>query len=249
MPTAVQQYTDEIHDELGYWATWLPGTKLSLGHCGRIRDRTFTPETSLSEFGLEVADLPAESPIDIQHATHGAVSYRVEGKAENKTIPQVPPGSAGIELSFSRDNAVVLIARNAVQHRLANVPALEASLNQLADAGKFDREMAVITHLIVADSATILISSGSQSRIALSAEADLTAGLLDLANASVSLSRVSASGMQTEIVAAHGLTPLFKLVGFRRRGIFLGRRSAGRLEFEEDAAPASLSELEPGDTD
>jgi hypothetical protein len=248
MPPTVQQYTDEIHDELGYWATWLPGVKLRLGDIGRIRDRVFTPEGSLERLGLPVTD-DGESLSDIQHATRGAVAYRVQTKADTQAIPHVPQGSAGIALEFSRENAVVLVVRDAVERRLADVSALERRLTELVNAGEFDPEYAVVTHVVTAGTATVLISRSADSRVELSAKADLSLGLLDLASADAQLSRVGGSGMETEILARRGLTPLFKLVGFKRRGVFLGRPRVGRLHFEDEDVPASLSEVIPGDAD
>jgi hypothetical protein len=250
MPQVAHQYTSEIHDELGYWATWLPSKQLHLGDCGRIRDREFTVEATLADFGIDFESVSDTNVASIQHATHGGVDWHVEAKGDNKSIPQIPQGSAGFIVDLSKGKALVLVVSGAVEERIADVPSIQKKLDELAASGDFDRELAVITHLVKADRATVLIASDSSGQIALSAEVDLTAGLLDLANANAGLSRVASSGLETEIVAEQGLTPLFKLMGFRRRGLFLGRRKeSGRLYHEGEAGPVSLSEIAPGDTD
>ena len=78
---------------------------------------------------------------------------------------------------------------------------------------------------------------------------DFKAGLLDLANASLSFSRVSSKNMETELIADQGATPLFKLAGFKKGGWFWGSPKVAPLGFDTDDDPGELDELELLETD
>lgn len=247
----VRQYTDEIHDALGYWATWLPGSPLELGQCGPLQGRVFDPQSALTNFGIELDSPTVGQLTDIQYVTKGAVSYSLHGAADSERIPGIPEGKAGIKLSFSRENAIVFVAKDARHTRIADVNQLAKTLYELISVGEFPAEFAVITEIITAGTASIMISSSDGAQLSLSADADFSAGLIDVANASLGLSRVSSKNLQTEIVAQQSLTPLFKLVGLKRNGRFLRRKkNVGRLKFEDRAGESEeVGEVDPPDVD
>jgi hypothetical protein len=245
-----EQYTDEIHQALKYWATWLPGTPLKLGDCGPVDGRVFTPEASLSDFGITFDVTRDTTGTDLQHASEGAVNYRVQLSGGTQLIPNVPQGSAGLEVTFAGERAVVFVVRDGLIDRIANVHALTGTLLSAIRSGDFPREYAVVTQLVTAGVATVLISNGNEAGFSVTAKADFTAGLLDLASAQAGLTRVSSHRIQTEVLAERGITPLFKLVGFKRQGVFWGRREkVAALGFGDGPDVGDLSELAPADTD
>jgi len=71
--------------------------------------------------------------------------------------------------------------------------------------------------LVRAESATILISGSTSSRIELKATANIGADKLDIADASLSLNIAFEKNIGTKIVAEKGLTPLFKVRRGRER--------------------------------
>lgn len=242
----IRQYTTEIHDALGYWATWLPGNPLELGQCGPIRHRVFDPQDSLANFKIEFETEKGGEPSNIQYVSEGGVSYTVQAAADNQRIPEIPQGKAGIKLRFSRDNAIVFVATQARHHRIAGTNRLAKTIYDRISVGEFPPQYAVVTEVVVADSGTIVISSGSGAELAMSAEADLTAGLLDLASGGLGFSRVSSQDLRTEIIAKESLTPLFKLVGLKRNGRFIwSKEDVSRLGFEDiDRDSLDFGELE-----
>jgi hypothetical protein len=74
----------------------------------------------------------------------------------------------------------------------------------------------VITELITADSATILISATEKAHIDLSAKGQVAPTGLSLADASAGLQVTRSSGVATQILAAQKLTPLFRASGVRK---------------------------------
>ena len=249
MASAVQVYTDEIHESLEYWATWLPNETIRLGDYGPVRDRVFHSEGSLSKLGIAFKVAPKGQPVDIQHISKGGVRYSIHGSTSATAGPTLPLGQAGFELAFTRANATVFVARGARTSRVEDIDQLNRMLLDLVREGEFRGDHAVVTNVVEVDSATVFVASQAGARIALSAGADIAAGLLDLANAALGLTVVSAEGLETEVVAAKKITPLFNLAGFKKGGIFRGSPSFGRLGFEEDPDPGELAEVVPADTD
>jgi hypothetical protein len=248
-PEPVRQYTDEIHDALGYWATWLPGNRLELGQCGPVSQRVFDPQSSLANFNIEFEVAPDSDPSDIQYQSKGAVQYTLQAAADTQQIQGIPQGTAGIKLNFNRENAVVLVAKQARQRRMADTNSLIGTLNENILTGEFPVNFAVVTDVVVADSGSIIISSSRDAEMSVTAKADFSAGLLDLASASLGLERKSSRDLQTEILAQTSLTPLFKLVGLKRNGRFgLGKKKVDRLRFE-DSEDLEVGLIDPGDVD
>jgi hypothetical protein len=243
-----RQYTDEIFEKFGYWATWKPNETIKLGDCGPVSNRVFSPEASLTkDFGIDFDTTTLGDPADLQYGSSDVVDYRIQLAGGNVVIPGIPQGKAGIEVNFSRENGIVFVLRSGRDRRIANIHSLRETLLARTTEASFPREYAVVTNLMHADAATILISSSAGARFAASAEADLSAGLVELANVMAGLTRVAAQGLQTEFFAQAGLTPLFKLAGFKKGGVFWGAPTFKNLEFAEDADPGDLDEIIPSD--
>ena len=162
-------------------------------------------------------------------------------------IPQIPQGNAGVQVDFGGTGGVVLVVREGREQRIENLDAVGAELLRLIREGRVAREYALVTHVVEATSMTALISSSGESSFVASAEADLTAGLLDLANLSGGLTRVSSSNLEVELVAQAHATPLCKLSGFKRRGWYRGTPRVMPLGFDSEDDPGSLDELLLGD--
>jgi len=246
----VHRYTDEIHEQLGYWATWLPGKRIRLGDCGPIRDREFKVERNLKDFGIPFKKAPSGAPgNNIVHSSAAGVEWEFQAAGGVAHIEGVPPGKAGVAVRFSRANAIVLVVHEPRESQIADIYALREALLERTLDGEFPESYAVVTSVVDAGSTTVLISNSGEGLFSASAEADLAAGPVDLANAKLALQRVSWRGLETEVVAEHGLTPLFQLAGFKKGGRFRGKPDFKGLAFEEDPEPGTLAELAPGDTD
>jgi hypothetical protein len=249
MSAPVRQYTAEIHAKLGYWASWLPTTPIRLGDCGRIRDREFSPETTLERLGVSFEMGEESEPLEIAYRSENAVDYKFQLAVGNQAIPEVPQGQAGVEISFSKENGVVFVVRDGRQRRIQDLDTLASDLESLIETGGMRREYAVVTHVVDAASASVLISSGGSGKFVASAQADLKAGLIELANGKAGFSRLVARNIGTELLAREGLTPLYKLFGFKKSGWFWGSPKAVPLGLTADSDPGALAELAPAESD
>jgi len=102
-------YTKEILEQLNYNATWLPTVQLAPGDLCDLRGHEMQVVSNLAEFEIpfELEDPAVET--DIEYSSEGAVSINFKASGDPP-----PAGSlldlndAGVSLSFSRSQAVVL---------------------------------------------------------------------------------------------------------------------------------------------
>jgi hypothetical protein len=229
----VDRYLEEIRNQLQpYWATWSPSTHLALGDCGTIEDGVFTREANVRHFDVEFSENPNPVIGGWVHKSSGAMTVTIQAKVDAQKIEGVPQGKAGIEIRFSREHAVVFLAPSGNETTIDNIHLLKQQLVEKALEGslqeRFPDDFAVVTHVVTADAATVLISEDRDGKFVATAEADFKAGLESLADASIDFSVASEHKVRTALNAEKAATPLFR--GFRLKRNGWGELVAGTLE-------------------
>jgi hypothetical protein len=79
--------------------------------------------------------------------------------------------------------------------------------------------------LLEAENATIIISYSKNSKIELKASADVGSGQFKLTNAALGLNIASEQGSHFKAIAQHGVTPLYRVMGYRHP--LFGREGLG----------------------
>ena len=115
------QYTNEIHKQLGYLATWLPGGTMELGDYGTLDDHLYTRLGSLKDRGFKVRPAPRGTPLEIEYSSRESVTLTIQLKGQNKNLPNIPSGQAGIDLKFTRSGSCVVVLNDAVERTVANL--------------------------------------------------------------------------------------------------------------------------------
>ena len=216
-----KQYTDEMKKKFGYIATWLPGTPFILGDIGILNDNVFTHVAFLNDFEIQFDTRVDETGDDIEYSSQGSVS--VTTKVSGTVAPQ---GStlgnidAGFIVDFGNENSILFKANQIKTNLIANTAKLGDQILKLYHDGKWNKHWVVITELVSAESATILISNSTNAKIELKANANIEATKLDIADAKFDFGATFSKGMDTKIIAQSGLTPLFKVMALKSR-IFL----------------------------
>lgn len=213
MTSLAERYVREMHSSLDYWATWAPGVEIKLGDCGRINDDwSFQPERNVKAFGIDfgVDAAPATAPWN--HTSDKSMSVNFQFQAGAQVIPQIPQGTAGIQIKFSRKNAIVFAAVGGRNSRIADIYELKRRVLDLARKGEFPDDFVVVTELVMAESATVLLSESDNAEFVASASADFKAGIVDIGNSSLNIATQFTSNVRTEIVAQNHVTPLFRAV-------------------------------------
>lgn len=221
MASAQGQYTNEMKKKFGYYATWNPGVPLKLGDIGTFNDNVFTRLSNLADRGIEFEVRPDETKTPLEHNSEGSVS--VTTKLSGTVAPQgsvLTNLDAGIIVEFSKENSTLFKANNTTSPSIKDTITLGEQVLKLYREGKWNKNWVIITELVEAENATVIISNNSNSKIELKANANIDAPTFDIADAEFKFSTQFSKGLETKIISAEGLTPLFKVMGMKTR-IFL----------------------------
>jgi len=206
-----KNYSNELYQQFRYLATWLPGTPLALGDIGVLKNNEFTKISNLSNEGIKFDELKDETKSDIDYSSKGAVS--ITTKASGVLAPQssvLGEVDAGITVEFSKENAILFKANETLSPSIKDQITLGKEILKRFKDGKWDKDWAVITELVVAKSGTILISSSSSGKIELKAKGKVEAAKLDIADAGLGFELSFSKDLATKIIAQESITPLFK---------------------------------------
>jgi hypothetical protein len=214
----VKKYTDELYKQFHYFATWLPGAPLELGAIGILKNNEFTKVSNLKNEGIEFEIEDDVTKSDLEHATNGAVSITTKLSG---TVPAagsvLANADAGFTVEFSQENAILFKANGTLTPRINDQIKLGKEVIKRYEQGKWDKDWVIITELVKADSATIIISSSEKGKVELKAKADISTAKLDIADASLNLECTFSKDLSTKIITEQGITPLFKLSRIKSR--------------------------------
>ncbi len=217
MPSPVKRYQLEMHNNLGFFATWLPSTTIALGDIGVLQGGRFRRVASLKELGIVQTD--------VREGTAENVSYSASAKRSDSigvgARTADPLASGELSISFTSEGGYIFDAINMKQMEVADRISLASNVLKAHKDGRWQKEWLVIDALYRAESATILVSEDASSEIVLKADAAaLPAGLLPLADPKLRLGIASSSGKIVHIVAANNLHPLYSCVKVRESLLF-----------------------------
>jgi hypothetical protein len=216
-----EQYTDEMKKNFGYYATWQPGVEIQLGHIGIFKDNAFTHISDLASMGIQFEIEADLSKVNLEYNSKGSITVatKVSGTAP-PTGSVLTTADAGIIIEFSKESATLFKANNTVTPMIRDTIKLGDEILKLYLAGKWNKKWVVVTELVKAESATIIISNNSAGKIELKANANVNTANIDVADVKFDFSVQYAKGLETKIIAEDGITPLFKIMGMKT-GIFI----------------------------
>jgi hypothetical protein len=186
----------------------------------------FRPEGQLKDFDIDFSTEQDPTSSDTDYSSRKGLQITFQTKAGTNAIPNIPHGSAGMRVKFSRRQAVVIAVKGGSEHRIASQHQLRLKL--LESAGKSNgipQKWFVVTHLVECAFASVVVAKGSKAEFVVSAQADLAAGVIDLANAQLGFTVEVENYIGCRMLAKQGATPLF-------RGLRLKQDWRGRQEIE-----------------
>ncbi|MBV9772355.1 MAG: hypothetical protein JO040_00300, partial [Gemmatimonadetes bacterium] len=154
-----KQYVRELFDKFSYLATWLPGVPLRVGDVGVMRDGYFQRLSSLENLGLTFTVRQDDVGTQLDYASRGAVS--VSFKAAGAIPPYgsvLAEASAGVVIRMNRENAVLFQVLGASFPSIEDQLGLEHEIRRRHAAGEWNTDHLVVTEVLQARSATILIA-------------------------------------------------------------------------------------------
>ena len=138
----------------------------------------FDPKRNVVDFGVQ-AELLKSKPVQrdphLDFQSKQGVEIKAQAQGESRGIPNLPQGAAGAEISFSRENAAFVAALGVKEYQVSDQYGLQEELKELVRAAKFPPDYVVVTDIISARSATILISTGRGQSITIQADASADA--------------------------------------------------------------------------
>jgi hypothetical protein len=228
MAAVHEQYTEEMRDRFGYLATWLPNVGLRLGDVGILKRDRFDAVTDLKRLGITFNTQFSDESTDLEYTSTDGVELSFKTAAEALGQGQgLAKANAVISVLFKHANAVMFVASKCRSSSIINRQDLGEQIIARHQNRQWLLKYVVVTELVTADTATVLISNSAGARIEFTVDTNLSFSSFDLADASGSLRMSHTTGIGTKIVAANGLTPLFRASGLRRRlaSIDFGMRS------------------------
>jgi hypothetical protein len=204
MGTPVRLYQKEMHENLGFFATWLPADPIEVGDVGVFEGGRFRRLNSLQELRIDFGVARGKSAQDAHYTSReGTQITTAAGAAVNGV------GKAEITIEFSREGAFVFQCSALRHDRIDNPAAVGARILEEYARGNWRKEWLFVEALHVAKAATIIVSEDSSSSITLGADITAPLAATALADPRVALSVQSTRGRILHMIAAKGLRPLY----------------------------------------
>lgn len=218
MASAQKQYTKEMLKRFGYYATWNPGLSLKLGDIGVLKGSIFTKISDLESKMITFEIVKDNTKTTLEHNSQGSATLTTKASASVAPSGSVlADADVGIIIDFAKENSTLFKAANTVTPTIKDTIRLGETILKLFKDGTWNKDWVIITELVESESATIIISNKSNSKIELKANANVTAKVIDIADAKFEFSTQFSRGLETAIISQEGATPLFKIMGIKTR--------------------------------
>jgi hypothetical protein len=212
MASPVRLYQQEMHDNLGFYPTWLPSDRIDVGDVGVLQAGRFRKMASLKELGIDIVVEDAGAAQDIQYTATKGVSIDMAVGASALTA-----GKAEISIAFSASGAFVFHAAGLRQRGIRDRLELADGMKALAKREKWQDQWLLVESIHTAKRATVIVSEDSSAGLVLAASADVSLPGVSLADPRVNLNVTSTHGRLVHIIGAEDLCPLYSCLRLRRR--------------------------------
>ena len=244
MTELVEMYSKGVKKRFkNYWPAWPAFTRYQLGDIGTLNGHVFQKVATLTELGLN--SIPHTgvdtSQLDISSEKDVSITFKAAGQA-NPLFTSIGNAEAGMRIDFGQSGAFIVEAPQIVEDELTGLLSLQKAIVHAYTQGKWDRDWLVITRLVRAASATVLISRSSQASLELAASGQLSAVVTALGDVNAGITLRRQSGDTMNMICAVNATPLFQLS--RIKTSFFGTPKFSIHSMRP--ADSSLANLTPG---
>jgi len=210
MVSPVQRYQQEMHQNIGFFATWLPGDLLELGDIGTLVNGTFRKQSSFKEMGIayEVSKFGASQ--NLQYTSKFGIAFSVDTSVDASAMIDV---SAAIKVEFSSQGSFLFQASDVRNRRLENIANLKNAVLEARASGKWNKNWQVVDSIREADCATVIVSEDESARVSFNAKGPV--GGIPLADPRVNLSISSSRGRMAQVIAGRHIRPLYTCLHVR----------------------------------
>jgi hypothetical protein len=243
MTELVDLYTKGIKRKLkNHWAAWLPGTHVAIGDIGTLNGCVFEKVGTLDELKLKhYAETDADpSPLSLSSESGVEVSFKAAGET-NPSFQHIGAAEAGLKIDFGAQGAFVLEAPETFVSEIGDRLNLRRQIVSAFNKGVWEKDWLVITRVLKATTATVLISKSSNASLELTGKANLSGAVAALGAADAGITIRHRQGDTLGMIGGVNVTPVFQLSRLKT-GFF----SAPKLVTKSfRASDPSLDELTP----
>jgi hypothetical protein len=204
MASPVAAYQQEMHENLGFFANWLPGDRIDVGDVGVLKGGRFRRMASLKELNIKSKLTSGGPSQNVEYAsTYGTTissSAGVEGPL---------PASAEITIEFSHEGAFVFHALRLREESIEDRLAVGAQVVKAYKDGVWKEEWFLVDGFRTAGRATIIVSQDRSAGLILAATAHAALPGASLADPKIGLRVASTRGKMVQIIGAANLRPLY----------------------------------------
>jgi len=250
MASIAREYSRAVRNETQFWGTFPLDIPIAVGDIIQLEGdgRMIKVKSALDWPGWRDA-LPVDTK-DVsgqnQWSWHATISKSgsAEGGVKSATGAEV---SASVKVSFSAVGAFILAYTSCKHHIFRDADKAKRMVLSAANMGDWADRYALITEVIEADPATVLVSSEKKSTFALSAKAALPAdlGALNFADPKFSVGGITTEGAVHQSMNTKAF-PLYHCVRIRRDWL---RRVRAELSFTQNPDPSEIFDDSPFDDD
>lgn len=208
-------YLQHMHEKTGFRATWDPGKPLKIGFIGKLEGPgVFTVFTSFSKEGITPEILTDSTSDSLDYISNDQVTFGVKLAGSAPALGSVlTETDAGFELQFKSEKAILFKIDGYKTHQIINTAAIQDQIKHKYYSKNWDWDWIVVTELIEAEAATIIISNSGNSSLTLKAKSTIGAQNLKITDASLNLSTALETGSTLKFITQSHLTPLYKVMG------------------------------------
>jgi hypothetical protein len=213
MTEVVDFYSRGIKRKMkNYWAAWPSWTRYNLGDVGVLNGHVFEKEATLAEIGIaySVQEGADASPLDISSESGVTLEFKLAGQT-NSAFTSIVEAEAGVKVEFGQTGAFIIEAPEIFESEVTERLALQKDIIRAYRDGRWEKEWLVITRLVRAPSATVLISRSSDAALEVAATANLSAVVTALGDANAGITVRKQHGDTLNMLCGENVTPLFQL--------------------------------------
>jgi hypothetical protein len=211
MPSPVRTYQAEMHRNLGFYATWLPGDPIEIGDVGEMVDGRFRRRASLNDLRIVFALSDVGAAQNVQYTSREGTKVATDATSKVAGVARVE-----IAIDFSAEGAFLFHASGLRARRLQNLPDIARQVLAAYEKSHWEKNWLLVEALHAADCATIIVSQDSSAGLTLAAQMEAPLPGLSLADPNAGLEIVSSRGRLVHVIGEHDLHPLFTCFRVRR---------------------------------
>ena len=210
MASPARLYQQEMHSNLGFFPTWLPGDPIEIGDVGVLEEGRFRRLASLQELGIAYQASTGSAAQNVQYSSTQGTKIEIGAGADAARVAQ-----GEIKVEFSRAGAFVFHATELRMRQLDNRLAVGKAIVGGYERGKWKKEWLFVEAHHLAACATVIVSEDSAASLVLNASASGPLTSISLADPKVGLTVSRTSGRIVHVVGAKNLHPLYSCLALR----------------------------------